>query len=313
MVALLRAYDAALVAFADEVGADDAVTVVGGRSQWLVGGPPAAAAREVRAPGGVVGYLPEEMTVAVRAGTTVAELRASLAEHGQECALPDPSLDGTATVGGVIAVGHSGINRLGIGPLRDAVLQVRYVSAEGRLVTGGGPTVKNVTGFDLPRLLVGSLGTIGVLAEVILRTRPRAGVSMWLCASGVDPLAVFGALYRPQSVLFDGSSVWAQLAGHRGDVTAQRSLLEGLGPFAEVDGPPTLPPHRWSLDPGDALLFKADGPFVVEVGIGTVHASEPQPVRRVAAPVAELHRRLKANFDPTGRLNPGRDPLAAPS
>ena len=71
-----------------------------------------------------------------------------------------------------LAVGHSGIRRLGWGPVRDTVLEVRYVSADGRLIKGGGPTVKNVSGYDLPRLFVGSLGTLGIIAEVVLRTRP---------------------------------------------------------------------------------------------------------------------------------------------
>ena len=79
-----------------------------------------------------------------------------------------------ATVGGVLAAGLSGHRRLRHGPLRDRVLEVRFVTADGRLVKGGGPTVKNVTGFDLPRLLVGSLGTLGVLVQVTLRCQPLA-------------------------------------------------------------------------------------------------------------------------------------------
>ena len=81
-----------------------------------------------------------------------------------------------ATVGGVLAVGLSGHRRLRYGPLRDRVLEVRFVTADGRLVKGGGPTVKNVSGFDIPRLLVGSFGTIGVLVQVILRCQPAPEV-----------------------------------------------------------------------------------------------------------------------------------------
>ena len=103
------------------------------------------------------------------AGTPVAEVDAALAEHGQRVAIPP-----TGTVGGALAVGRSGIRRLGDGPIRDAVLQVRYVSAAGEIVKAGGPTVKNVSGFDLCRLLVGSRGTLGFLGDVILRTRPLA-------------------------------------------------------------------------------------------------------------------------------------------
>ena len=113
----------------------------------------------------------------VGAGTTCAELDAVLAERGQECPL-DPR-DATATVGGVIACGLSGVRRLRHGPLRDQVLEVRFVTADGRLVKAGGPTVKNVTGYDLPRLLVGSFGTLGLLSQVTLRCRPIAKARAW--------------------------------------------------------------------------------------------------------------------------------------
>ena len=90
------------------------------------------------------------------------------------------------TVGGALAVGRSGLRRLGYGPVRDTLLQARYVSAAGDVVKAGGPTVKNVTGFDLCRLLVGSRGTLGFIGEVILRTRPRARFEQWFSTSA-DP------------------------------------------------------------------------------------------------------------------------------
>src|SRR5207237_3236629 len=98
----------------------------------------------------------------------------ALGEHGQCVALPPHE---GATVGGVLAVGRSGLRRLRFGPVRDTLLEARYVSAEGRLVKAGGPTVKNVSGFDLCRLLVGSLGTLGLLGAVVLRCRPRPAAS----------------------------------------------------------------------------------------------------------------------------------------
>ena len=135
-------------------------------------GPPKCARRRAS-----LDYDPRDLTVTVGAGTSVAELAAVLAEHGQECPL-DPR-DPSATVGGVLATGLSGPRRLRHGPLRDRVLEVRFVTADGRLVKGGGPTVKNVTGFDLPRLLVGSLGTIGVIAQVTLRCQPLPSAARW--------------------------------------------------------------------------------------------------------------------------------------
>lgn len=304
-----RAAAGVLGAFAAEVGPPEAgpVVAVGGRTQWDVGGPVDEAAREVRAPTGVVRVDAADMVVRVRAGTTVAALDAALAEVGQTVALPDwPG----ATVGGVLAVGHSGLRRLGWGPVRDTVLEVRVVTADGRLVMAGGPTVKNVSGYDLCRLLVGSLGTLALLAEVVLRTRPRPATEVWLCGQA-DPFEIVRRLHRPAAVLWDGTTTWLLLDGHPDDVAAQADLV-GL---AEADGPPPLPPHRWSLRPSEIATLPdrldAGDRFVAEVGVGVVHRTSPPPIRLVDGPVAELHRRIKAAFDPTGRLAPGRDPLAA--
>jgi len=126
-----------LKGFAEEVGAEGPVTVVGGRTQWDVGGAVDPTAREVRAPSGIVEFEPAEMTVRCGAGTTVAKLDAVLGEHGQCVALRG---DDGATVGGVLVVGRSGIRRLRQGPMRDVLLEGRYVSAGGRVIKGGGPT-----------------------------------------------------------------------------------------------------------------------------------------------------------------------------
>jgi glycolate oxidase FAD binding subunit len=292
-----------LEVFAEEVGTDGPVVAVGGRTQFDVGGPVEASAREVKAPAGIVEHVAAEMTVRVRAGTTVAELDDALGVHGQCVALP--AWDG-ATIGGVLAVGHSGLRRLGWGPVRDAVLEVRYVSAEGRLVKGGGPTVKNVSGYDLPRLFVGSLGTLGVIAEVVLRTRPVAPREQWFTAEGVDPFALARGLYRVASVLWDGTSTWVLLEGHPRDVDDQ-ARIAGLRTIDASFLPP-LPKHRWSLAPAALRGMRDDdnGPFVAEIGVGVAHRELPQPSRVVDPTIAALAARVKNAFDPTGRLAPGR-------
>ncbi|MGH9188274.1 MAG: FAD-binding protein [Acidimicrobiales bacterium] len=287
--------------FAAEIGPPAAgpVAALGGRTQWDVGGSVEPATRVVRAPTGVVAFEPADMTVRVRAGTTVAEVDTVLADSGQCVALPP--WDG-ATVGGVLAVGHSGVRQLGWGPVRDTVLEIRFVTAEGRLAKAGGPTVKNVSGFDLCRLLVGSLGTLGLLAEIVLRTRPVPACERWF-AGETDPFDLVRRLYRPASVLWDGATTWVLLDGHPADVEAQ-ARLAGL---PEADGPPPLPPHRWSVAPSS--IRQLAGTFVAEIGVGVVHHSQPTPPRSVDDAVLGLHRRLKDSFDPTGRLAPGRQVL----
>src|SRR3954471_9116054 len=167
--------DAELDVFAKEVGDHGPVTCVGGRTQWDVGGAVSTDVREVHAPSGVVTFDPAEMTVRVRAGTTVAELADALAGGGQMVPL-DPVDPTKATVGGVLAVGESGLRRLRYGPVRDTLLEARFVNATGKVVKAGGPVVKNVTGFDLCRVLVGSVGTLGFLVEVVLRAQPLPSV-----------------------------------------------------------------------------------------------------------------------------------------
>jgi glycolate oxidase FAD binding subunit len=297
-----------LADFAAEIGGVEAgpVVAVGGRTQFEIGGSVAPSTREVSAPTGVVEHEPAEMTVRVRAGTTVAELDDALREHGQCVAMP--AYDG-ATVGGVVAVGHSGLRRLGWGPVRDTVLEVRYVSADGRLIKGGGPTVKNVSGYDIPRLFVGSLGTLGIIAELVLRTRPVPRCERWFTGE-TDPFALLQRLHRPACVLWDGTLTWLLLDGHPDDVDAQ-GRVAGL---AETDGPPPSSSgltHRWSLPPSQLGGLTSDGygPFLAEVGVGVVHRRDSQPPRPVDPVVVELHRRMKDLFDPTGRLAPGRTVL----
>jgi glycolate oxidase FAD binding subunit len=283
--------------FAAEIGSVGEVTI-GGLSTR---GGPVDHVRTVMAPVGIDWVQADEMTVQCGAGTPVEELDAALAQYGQAVAIPP-----TGTVGGALAVGRSGIRRLGYGPVRDVLLQARYVNAAGEVVKAGGPTVKNVSGFDLCRLMVGARGTLGFIGEVILRTRPRASFEQWF-ASTADPFELFPKLYRPTTVLWDGSQVFVLLEGHVDDVTAQ---AEGLGLVAS-DPPAELPVGgRWSMPPCRLGALVGTGRFVAEVGVGIVHHEQPAPPRQVDPVVADLHRRLKREYDPEGRLNPGVDVLS---
>jgi glycolate oxidase FAD binding subunit len=309
----------------------DLIAPVGARTQWEVGGAPPVGAREVQVPDGVIAYEPADMTVTVGAGTTFAGLDALLAEHGQEVPLDPRSRD--ATIGGLLACGLSGIRRLRHGPIRDHVLEVRFVTGYGVLVKGGGPTVKNVTGYDLPRLFVGSLGTLGVLMQATLRCRPRARASLWFA---VDSDASF---CRPAARLWDGSRESVLLEGAAADVEAQGRVFVPLG------SAPALPdgPHRGRISVTPARVREvgnALGPEVrwcAELGVGTVHvaadSAESLSAARAVAhayggwllreaggapdddgygcplPNLALMQRIKHAFDPDGRCNPGRLPL----
>lgn len=297
----------ALARFAAEVGAVGAVAVEGARTRWTCGGPPQGDVRVLRAPSGILDHRPEEMTVRVLAGTPVAELHEALAAAGQRSALPERG----GTVGGALAVGENALSSLRRGRLRDAALEISYVSDAGRLVKAGAPTVKNVSGFDLTRLMVGALGTLGLIGEAVLRTEPVPAVGVWMRAPDADPVAVLDAARRASCVLWDGTATFIEIEGHAIDVEDDVAALGALGSFEAVSGPPPLPPHRWSLRPSElqAIDPGALGPFVASIGVGVVFASVPQVRPAVGAGVLELNRRMKAEFDPTGRLNPGRDPV----
>jgi glycolate oxidase FAD binding subunit len=283
-----------LDSFAEAVGAVGEVAVQGHASR---GGAPIGV-RTVSPPSGIQQVQPDEMTVCCAAGTPVDDLVAALAEHRQTVALPVGG-----TVGGALAVGRADVRRLGWGPVRDVLLQARYVSAEGRVVKVGGPTVKNVSGFDLCRLLVGSRGTLGFVGEVLLRTRPVARASRWFVAADVhaDRLAdVHRRLYRPTSLLWNGHSLWALLEGHPADVAEQARAAQ----LVESDGPPELPSGgRWSVPP--AAVASLRGTFVAEVGVGVVHHFDTAPPAIRDPRVVALAAAVKRELDPTGRLNPG--------
>ncbi len=300
--------DPLLETFSSEIGESGPVSVAGSRTRWMHGGALEPGTRVVAAPTGIVAYHPEEMTVRVRAGTAVSALHDELAARGQRSALPDRG----GSVGGALAVGENDLCVLGRGRVRDALLQVRYVDDAGVLVTAGGAVVKNVSGFNLPKLMVGALGTLGLIGEVVLRTNPLPDAALWLRSDSVDPREVLATLFRPSVVLWDGTHTWVQLEGHRADVLAERAVLGAIGRFDEADGPPSLPPHRWSLRPADvaALDTRQMGGFVASVGVGSVWAERPQPPAMADSASMTVATRLKARFDPTGRLNPGRKPGA---
>jgi glycolate oxidase FAD binding subunit len=310
----------------------DLIAPVGARTQWAVGGPPPLGAREVRAPKGVITYEPADMTVTVGAGTTFDALDALLAQHGQEVPLDPRSRD--ATIGGILACGLSGVRRLRHGPLRDHVLEVRFVTGYGTLVKGGGPTVKNVTGYDLPRLFVGSLGTLGLLVQATLRCRPRARASQWFA---IDAAA--RRFHRPAAHLWNGTREYVLLEGAEADVAEQ-----GNGCTPVIAGP-ALPdgPHRGRISVAPArvrelgVALNGHVRWCAELGVGTVHVAAPDTdafarartiahahdgwmLREAGGDAAEdgygrplpnraLMQRVKAAFDPDGRCNPGRLPL----
>jgi glycolate oxidase FAD binding subunit len=149
------------------------VCFVGGGTKQAWGNPlqrPSAVVRTANLTR-VIDYAPDDLVVSVESGVTLSALQALLAPHGQRLAFDPPNAE-RATLGGLVATNDFGQRRMRYGSLRDLILGVEIVRADGTLVRGGGKVVKNVAGFDLPKLAVGSLGTLGLIASATFRLHP---------------------------------------------------------------------------------------------------------------------------------------------
>lgn len=162
----------------------------GGATSLDYGNPPTreGAAIETTALDRIIDYPVADMTITVEAGITLAALQSHLALENQRLPLEAPYPD-RATLGGIFATNTSGPRRFGLGRPRDLILGVSFATSDGKIVKGGGRVVKNVAGYDFPRLLTGSMGTLGILTQMTLKTRPRpeSTALAWLCPSpGAD-------------------------------------------------------------------------------------------------------------------------------
>ncbi len=150
------------------------VIPMGGRTKMHLGNPPRSATLAVHTRGlrGIVEYEPDNMTVSVLAGTPLQELQHALRKSNQFLPL-DPPRPAQATVGGLAACNTSGPIRFRYGTIRDLLIGIRIVHADGTQTKAGGKLVKNVTGYDMCKLYIGSLGTLGILSELTFKVQPR--------------------------------------------------------------------------------------------------------------------------------------------
>ena len=182
----------------------------------------------------MVDHTPGDLTATAGAGMTVAALQESLGHHGQVLAV-DPPLPERATLGGTMAVGWSGPFKWQFGSIRDTVIGMKVVQADGTITKSGGQVVKNVSGFDMARLHIGALGTLGVIAEVSLKLtpRPRAKVTALAGFDQAAPcveaaLGVFSSGLMPLAVtVFDGQAAAATDTATRAGSWTLAVLLGG--------------------------------------------------------------------------------------
>jgi glycolate oxidase FAD binding subunit len=151
----------------------------GGGSKDFYGNEPRGEVLDTRSYAGIVDYEPSELVLTARCGTPLAEVEQALAARGQGLPFEPPHF-GAATFGGCIAAGLSGPRRAACGALRDFVLGVKLVDGKGRELAFGGQVMKNVAGYDVSRLLAGSLGTLGLIAEASVKVLPRPAIETTL-------------------------------------------------------------------------------------------------------------------------------------
>src|SRR3984957_9470526 len=190
----MSAQDPALARLIDQVsGACEQRTpldICGGGTKRFYGEPPAGAPLDVKPLSGITSYEPTELVVTARAGTPLRDLEAALGEHGQCLPFEPPRFAPGGTVGGMVAAGLSGPARANLGTVRDHVLGATLLNGRGEVLTFGGQVAKNVAGYDVSRLLVGSLGILGVICEVSLKVLPIHRASATLRFDWDEPQAL---------------------------------------------------------------------------------------------------------------------------
>ncbi|WP_095054813.1 glycolate oxidase subunit GlcE [Pseudomonas sp. Irchel s3b2] len=319
--------------------------IQGGNTKAFLGREVAGEILDTRAHRGIVSYDPTELVISVRAGTPLSELFAALDAAGQMLPCEPPSFGEGATVGGMIAAGLSGPRRPWSGSVRDFVLGTRVISGLGTHLRFGGEVMKNVAGYDLSRLMVGSYGCLGVLTEVSLKVlpKPRQCLSISLdidCARALENLAQWGQQPLPISAAsHDGQRLYLRLEGGEGSVTAAHQRLGGKPLDSDYwadlneqrldffnEGLPlwrlSLPNNLGPLDlPGEQLIDWGGAQRWLKSAAENIqsrahelgghatcfsHGISDTPFQPLAPALLRYHRQLKAQLDPQGLFNPGR-------
>jgi glycolate oxidase FAD binding subunit len=292
----------------------------------------------------VIDWQVDDLTVTVGAGMHVGDLESMLEARNQTSLLP--MIDPSRTVGGVVAEGSSGFARLKYGPTRDRVLEATVATGYGKVVRGGGRLVKNVTGYDLPRLFTGSLGSLGLITSVCLKLWPLPAVREMVAVE--EAAAAYEFLYRPVSVLETEAGSFVMLEGSASDVSHQRDSIGGH-PVASDGGPRlidlpvtlsariaprnlakavelvvALDPSRWTAAHGVGTIDAGWGNLARDAFLtlrreiqqmgGTVVVIRGASVIGDVDPWGvtpsgiDVQRRMKAQFDPFNICNPGKLP-----
>jgi glycolate dehydrogenase FAD-binding subunit len=257
------------------------IEIFGGGSKRFYGEPMEALPIDVSAHSGVIDYDPAELVITLRSGCKLSEIEALLAQNRQMFGFEPPYFAADATIGGMVASGLAGPRRAFSGSIRDFVLGVKMLDGRGDILHFGGRVIKNVAGFDVSRVMVGSLGTLGVILEVSIRVIPVAETELtltfehgsvnehvrWINELGAEPYPITASSWvagRSQLRL-SGSEQGVhhaaeQLGGDRDEPCWDQLKEQTLGFFD-----PAQPLTRISLPPASADL-QGDWAQLIEWG-----------------------------------------------
>ena len=278
----------------DAVAKNEALYITGADTKSFFTGQSEGTPLHIGLHQGIVAYEPTELVITARAGTPLAAIESVLATGKQMFAFEPPHFGDGATLGGTIACGFSGPRRPYVGAARDFVLGVKIINGKGEILSFGGQVMKNVAGYDVSRLMCGSLGTLGVILEVSLKVLPRPEAEMTLQFEmsrsdaitrmnqwAAQPLPLSATCYGDNLLSLrlsgsntaitaahsrlggdekkDGANYWIDLKEHRLD------FFNGDTPLWRLSVPPATPmpdlPGKWLLDWGGAQRWlKTDAP-----------------------------------------------------
>lgn len=209
------------------------VNIIGSGSKTFYGRPAQGEPLEVVQHHGIISYEPTELVITARCGTRLADIEAVLAERGQMLAFEPPYFGPGATLGGVVATGLSGPRRPYAGSVRDVVLGVKMLNGHGEILKFGGEVMKNVAGFDVSRLMVGALGTLGVILDISMKVlpRPEAETTLIFLMTPDAALAQMnrwaGQNWPLSAACFDGEALRIRLSGAQTAIASVRQKLGG--------------------------------------------------------------------------------------
>lgn len=215
------------------------LNITGGNSKRWYGRTATGEAIEVGGHRGIINYMPSELVITVRAGTSLTDIAATLDEHGQRLPFDPPHFGRRATIGGTVACNFSGPRRPYAGSCRDFVLGCTILNGRGERLRFGGEVMKNVAGFDLSRLMAGSLGTLGLLLDISLKILPHrlTEQTLVLDAGFADAIAIMnrraGTPLPVTAMCADGEHIYLRICGTPSAV--DRSMRE-IGGRIFADG-----------------------------------------------------------------------------